>query len=114
MADVAYANDELPEEPFEGQEAPQASWVEFAMTSPNLALELSDQELAAVGAKVCDEYELDCQSRIDAGWEKMFEDSMKLALQVKEEKTYPWQGAANIKYPLLTTSAIQFAARFAE
>lgn len=111
MADVAYANDMEPIEPGLEEEAPQATWVEIALTSSNLADELSDQELAAIGGKVYDEYKMDYQSRVDAGWQEMYESSMKLAMQVKEAKSYPWQGAANIKYPLLTTSAIQFAAR---
>ena len=38
-------------------------------------------------------------------------EALKLALQTATPKTYPWPGAANIKYPLLTTAAIQFAAR---
>ncbi|HPP19055.1 MAG TPA: cell envelope integrity protein TolA, partial [Candidatus Dojkabacteria bacterium] len=33
------------------------------------------------------------------------------ALQISGNKTYPWPNAANIKYPLLATAAMQFAAR---
>ncbi|MCR5876942.1 hypothetical protein [Phenylobacterium sp. J367] len=36
---------------------------------------------------------------------------MKLALQTKEEKSYPWPKASNIKFPLISTAAIQFNAR---
>jgi predicted phage terminase large subunit-like protein len=36
---------------------------------------------------------------------------LKLATQVMEKKNYPWPNAANVKYPLLTTAAMQFAAR---
>jgi chaperonin GroES len=39
------------------------------------------------------------------------EQWLKLATQVVEKKTYPWPNAANVKYPLLTTAAMQFAAR---
>ncbi len=34
-----------------------------------------------------------------------------MALQVASQKTFPWPNAANIKYPLLATAAMQFAAR---
>jgi chaperonin GroES len=36
---------------------------------------------------------------------------MDLAKQVKETKSKPWSGASNVKYPMLTTAALQFAAR---
>jgi len=54
-------------------------------------------------------YESDCQSRSD--WERDLEDWLKLANQIREQKTYPWPNASNIKYPLLSTAAMQFAAR---
>jgi hypothetical protein len=34
-----------------------------------------------------------------------------LAEQVWEKKSFPFENAANVKYPLISTSAIQFAAR---
>ena len=39
------------------------------------------------------------------------EAATKLALQLVEPKSYPWEGAANVKFPLLTIAAMQFAAR---
>jgi chaperonin GroES len=36
---------------------------------------------------------------------------MDLAMQVAQEKSWPWPKAANVKYPLITTAAIQFSAR---
>lgn len=39
------------------------------------------------------------------------EEWTKLAKQTREMKTYPWPKASNIKFPLLTTAAMQFAAR---
>lgn len=79
--------------------------------SPNLVFEIDEDEIAKLGRKVVEEYDLDLQSRKDAGWDALNEQALKLAMQVKEEKTFPWAGAANIKYPLITTAAIQFAAR---
>lgn len=79
--------------------------------SPNLVDEIDAEIIANLGRVVVEEFELDLQSRIDAGWDERNEQALKLAMQVKEEKTFPWAGAANIKYPLVTSAAIQFAAR---
>jgi hypothetical protein len=32
-------------------------------------------------------------------------------MQIAQEKTYPWPKTANVIYPLMTTAAIQFAAK---
>lgn len=77
----------------------------------NIANDLSDSELTQIGRDVCEGYQIDCQSREDEGWTKLYEEGLKLARQVREAKSYPWQNAANIKYPLITVAAIQFAAR---
>jgi chaperonin GroES len=42
---------------------------------------------------------------------KSCDDWLKLAKQTIDQKTYPWPGASNVKYPLLSTAAMQFAAR---
>lgn len=75
----------------------------------NLADQLDAQEIARLGAKVCEEFKVDENSRAD--WKKVHDEALKLAMQVKEEKSYPWTRAANVKFPLVATAAIQFAAR---
>lgn len=79
--------------------------------SPNLAFDLDSQTLAEIGRKVVEDYEIDLNSRKAEGWDEINEQAVKLAMQVKEIKTYPWPNAANIKYPLVTTAAIQFGSR---
>lgn len=79
--------------------------------SPNLAFDIDDDELTRLGRKVVEEFEIDLESRKAEGWDERNDKAVKLAMQVKEEKTFPWPNAANIKYPLITTAAIQFAAR---
>ena len=56
-----------------------------------------------------DEYEIDKASRSE--WEERHGKAMDLAMQVAGVKNHPWPKASNVKYPLLTTAAIQFAAR---
>lgn len=75
----------------------------------NAADLLEPEKLAGIGSKVCREYKLDRDSRKD--WEDRAKRAMDMAKQKKEAKTYPWQDASNVKYPLLTTAALQFAAR---
>lgn len=79
------------------------------LESANIAESLSEDELAKIGQDCKKGFEQDCQSRKE--WEDNIDSWTKLASQVKEQKTYPWPNASNIKYPLLSTAAMQFAAR---
>lgn len=87
-------------------------WVTQAIeprNAVNLCNLLEDAKLSEIGAKVVKDFDIDLTSRAD--WDALMERSMKLAKQVAEEKSFPWPNASNVKYPLLTTAAIQFAAR---
>jgi len=75
----------------------------------NVAEMLSETELTSIGEEALKGYKADRQSR--APYEELLSKWTKLALQISEEKTFPWQGASNVKYPLLATAAMQFAAR---
>jgi chaperonin GroES len=75
----------------------------------NLAELLEDKELSSLGQQIHQDFEADLQSR--EGWEKRNEEAMKLALQIKEAKTFPWPNASNIKFPLITIAALQYHAR---
>jgi chaperonin GroES len=79
------------------------------MSSPNIAEMMDETQLDTIGHRVVLEYEMDRQSRQE--WEKRMEDSMKLALQVVEQKSFPWPNASNVKFPLITIAALQFHAR---
>jgi chaperonin GroES len=67
------------------------------------------EDLDEIGYDVERKYKIDKQSRDD--WEKSANRAMDLALQVRQPKNYPFEGAANIKYPLITVAALQFGAR---
>ena len=83
--------------------------IEVIQDSKNLCDKFTEEELRKVGAEVVQSYKIDKQSR--KGWEEKMEDATKLALQLVEEKTSPWEGAANVKFPLLTIAALQFQSR---
>lgn len=75
----------------------------------NLAEKLDEELLVKIGVQVVQDFEYDLESR--KNWEDMYDSWMKLAIQVIEHRTWPWLNASNVKYPLLATSAMQFAAR---
>ena len=75
----------------------------------NIAEDLNEEVLKDISKKVSEGFEYDLRSRED--WEKNLKEWTDLALQVKEKKSWPWTGASNVKYPLLSTAAMQFNAR---
>lgn len=77
--------------------------------SQNIVGDLDGPKVAEIGSRVISEYEIDKNSRTK--WEERIKSAMDLAMLVSEQKTYPWMNASNIKFPLLTTAALQFNAR---
>ena len=75
----------------------------------NIVPMLDDDVVRKIGMEVTRGYDADSSSRGD--WERMMQKAMDLAMQVTQEKNWPWPKAANVKYPLITTGAIQFSAR---
>jgi chaperonin GroES len=76
---------------------------------PNIAAVLEDETLNTISYNVWKGFSADKESR--SQWEKRTEEAMKLALQVAEAKDFPWPGASNVKFPLVTIAALQFHAR---
>jgi len=77
--------------------------------SPNICDRFSEDDLKRIGESCKAGYERDKQSRLR--WEMRNEAGMDLALQVQKAKSFPWPGAANIAFPLVTIAAMQFHAR---
>jgi chaperonin GroES len=82
-----------------------------ALQETNLAEDLDASTLTNLGAKVCEEFKIDEDSRTAVGWDQRNKAAMDLAMLVSEEKSYPWPKSSNVKYPTLATAAIQFNAR---
>ncbi len=68
-----------------------------------------EEKLAQIGSKVIEEYQIDEGSRTE--WLKKNQAAIDLAMMVAEEKSYPFQNASNVKYPLVANAALQFNAR---
>lgn len=83
--------------------------IESYIEEINIAEKLKADELVKIGAQAYDDYQVDLKSR--SHWEKEVDGWTKLAIQVKEHKSYPWPNASNVKFPILATAAMQFSAR---
>jgi len=112
----AFAGASAPDTEGEGGEAEQGFMLEELLQwDGNIAELFQDSEegkrkLNEIGALVVREYEFDKSSRKD--WEASARTALETAGQKKgEKKTYPFDGAADVRFPLLTTASIQFAAR---
>lgn len=88
----------------------------LATTGGNLCDVLDPGVVARLGQDAVTEWRIDQASRLR--WEKAAERGLKAAAQEsagddsdEEVKTYPFENASDVSYPLLTTAAIQFNSR---
>jgi chaperonin GroES len=96
-------------DPNEAQEGEPDNTVERFLDSTNVAEDIDKDELVKIGSFVHEGYLYDKASRSE--WEKQYEQWLALAIQIREEKSFPWTNASNVKFPLVSTAAMQFAAR---
>lgn len=78
----------------------------------NLLLNKGSEEerlLAQIGEDCVRGYTIDEDSREE--WKRTVDEAMKIAKQCTEAKNHPWPGASNIKFPLITDAAIDYASR---
>jgi chaperonin GroES len=87
----------------------QVMELEALVNKTNVAEEMTEQELNDIAADLIKRIKEDERSM--EPWLDRNNDFLKLALQIKENKSWPWQNAANVRYPLLTIAALQFHAR---
>ena len=88
------------------------NFIDSALQDTNIAKQLRKKKkdvLAEMGAKIIEGYLADEESRKD--WCDRNLEWLNLALLVRENKSFPWPKASNVKYPLLATAAMQFSAR---
>jgi chaperonin GroES len=75
----------------------------------NLVQYMDVDDCENIGYHILHNYEDDDNSR--GNWKEKYAETLKLVMQYMEEKTFPWSGSSNVKFPLLTTSALQYHAR---
>lgn len=83
--------------------------IEALYQSQNIAKDLKDDQLTAIGHKCLEDFHQDIHSR--EPWEVKMSDAMKIAIQLSERKNTPWPNASNVKFPLLSIACIQFSSR---
>lgn len=93
----------------EGEAPSAATSLRAIVEAKNIADTIDEEKLTQIGSDCAKGFEYDLSTRSE--WEQNLKDWTKLALQVREEKSWPWPKAANVKYPLLSTAAMQFNAR---
>lgn len=75
----------------------------------NIADQIDEQTLTKIGNTVVKDYEEDLKSRED--WDIAYKAGLDLARQLASEKKRDGDTVNNVKYPILATAAIHFAAR---
>lgn len=82
----------------------------LAQSEGDISRAWSDEALAKLGRDVVGDYARDDGDRSE--WKRIVLKAQKSAAQESRgTKDYPWKGAANVHYPLLTVAATQFNAR---
>lgn len=83
--------------------------LEALANADNLAESLDEGVRHEVATQVISHFEID-EASMDE-WKERMENALNLAMLIKDDKDYPWEGAANIRYPLITSAALQYNAR---
>jgi len=77
--------------------------------SPNITGMFKPEDLGAIATTVWDGYDKDKRSR--SAWEQRMDAAINLAMQYTEQKSFPWPGASNVAFPLVTIAALQYHSR---
>ena len=88
--------------------APQ-DFLNFVTTSGNIVEYLSSKELNDIAMDVDERHKIDKDSMSE--WFDVMKRGLDFASMTKEDKTYPHSRASNIKYPLVSSAAMQYNAR---
>lgn len=83
--------------------------LETIVESSNVAQLMNAEDVRNIGQMILENYNQDKLSRSE--WEDRYAEAMKLVMQLQEVRTFPWEGASNAKFPLLTIAALQYHAR---
>lgn len=111
-ADEPLADDVLVEGAFTGGAGGGLGRIQKALVRQAADEHISEADLATIGANVVDDWNRDKASNKD--WREKAEKALDAAAQeTVETKNYPFNGAANVKYPLLTIASMAFSSRAA-
>lgn len=83
--------------------------IDSLVKSSNIAADLDPEKVKKIGLDCKQGFDDDKTSR--AQWEQFNADALKLALQVKEGKSFPWPNCSNVKFPLVTIAGLAWHAK---
>ena len=75
----------------------------------NIAEKLEQDILDRMASRVIEDFNTDLDSRSE--WDRTMKEIMSYAKLTSEKKTFQGEAVSNVKYPIITTAAIQFAAK---
>lgn len=103
----------ITEEPQEDEEQAEIlsmiDQLEALHSMTNIAETLEQDILDRIASRVVEDFNTDIDSRSE--WNRTMKDIMSYAKLTAEKKTYNGEAVSNVKYPVITSAAIQFAAR---
>ena len=79
---------------------------EKTILSPDLSGKLSSEDLVKLGNHIWEGFDRDEFSR--SAWSRRNQAGMDLAMQMTQDKTWPWPGCSNVAFPLVTVATMQF------
>lgn len=91
------------------QQTNPVALIQLAASGENLVPMLEEAKADEIARKVAENYRIDLDSMQE--WRDRMQKAIDLAMLVKDTKSYPFEGASNIKFPLVTQAALQFNAR---
>lgn len=75
----------------------------------NLVEKIDAEDLSLIGQDAQKGFERDLETLSE--WRSDIEEIREVAAQRTEDKTYPWPNASNVRYPIITLTALHFNAR---
>jgi chaperonin GroES len=81
------------------------------LEAPNSNIVDMVENADGIGQQAVEEFMEDVQDRRYVAKKRCWDEGQKLVQMTDEQKQFPFTNAANIKYPLLTNSAVQFSSR---
>lgn len=112
--EIMFADDvqEVVEEPAEQPAVPEIDSrikvLEF-IGKANIISDIDEEELPKIYNRCFEGYKCDEETRRPRN--EALKEANKMAMQILDPKSYPWQNCANVKLPLITTGAIDFASK---
>ena len=104
--DLMDAEGAAPKEAASGKRVPLE---QIASEGLDLAKELPEDLLLRISTQCREAYDRDKSEREQ--WEGDYDAIAALVRGDRTKKTFPWAGASNVKYPLITVATLQFGAR---